>query len=80
MPGSKLLTLFSSRPFSSAVLAALLLVLGLLFASGLVPTSSNRKYFTGHEWLLAMVCWVMSSFFGYCSAKGYKARLHKETE
>lgn len=70
MTRSRLVALFSSRPLASAVLGILLVVLGLMFLSGLVPTSPNRKYFPGHEWLLAIVSWAMALFFGYCAAKG----------
>jgi hypothetical protein len=56
MPSSKPVPLFSSRPLASAVLAILLLVMGLVFVSGLVPTFPNHKYFPGHKWLLATVC------------------------
>ena len=70
MPNSKSVALFASRPTSSAVLALLLLVMGFIMLSDLVPTSPNRRYFTGHEWLLAAICWALALFFGYCAAKG----------
>lgn len=64
------IALFSARPRSSAVLAVLLLVLGLVCVSGLVPLSPNRRYFPGHAWLLASVCWVLAGFLGWCAARG----------
>ncbi|MEO6659939.1 MAG: hypothetical protein ABIN44_06405 [Burkholderiaceae bacterium] len=78
MPGSNSVALFSSRPLSSVVLAALLLVMGLVFVSGVVPLSPKRPYFPGHEWLLAIVCWALAVFFGYCAAKGRKPRKGRE--
>ena len=56
MPDPKSVALFSSRALSSAVLAFLLLVMGPIIVSGLVPASPNHKYFPGHEGLLAAVC------------------------
>lgn len=70
MQSSKSVALFSSRPLASAVLAVLFLIVGLAFVSGLVPTSPNHKYFPGHEWLLAIVCWALALFVGYCAVKG----------
>lgn len=60
---------FTGRPRSSAVLALLLVLLGAVFVSGLVPTSPNRPYFAGHAWLLASACWVLAGFFAYCAMK-----------
>lgn len=63
---------FIRRPRSTAVLALLFLVLGLVFVSGLIPMSSNRRYFVGHEWVLASISWIMALLFAYCSARGLK--------
>jgi hypothetical protein len=78
MRSSKSVVLFSSRPLASAVLAVLLVAIGLIFVSGLVPTSPNHKYFPGHEWLLAIVCWALALFIGYCAAKGRKPERQEE--
>ncbi len=77
MPGSKSMVLFTSRPLSSAVLAFLLLLLGLVIVSDLVPTSPNRKYVPGHEWVLAAASWALALFFGYCAAKGRNRKLRE---
>jgi hypothetical protein len=69
------LELFVDRPRSSAVLALILVVMGLVSISGLVPLSPNRRYFAGHEWLLALLCWVLAVLFGYCGITGLKSRL-----
>lgn len=61
---------FVDRPRSSAVLALLLVVMGIIFVSGLLPVSLNRKYFAGHEWLLASLCWALALAFGYCAFRG----------
>jgi bacteriorhodopsin len=74
MSNSKSIKLFSARPRSSAVLAVLLLIMGLVFFSGLVPTSPNHKYFPGHEWFMAIACWALAMFFSYCAAKGRKPK------
>jgi hypothetical protein len=70
MQPSKSLDHFTARPKSSFVLAALLVVLGCVAISGLVPRSVNRFYFAGHEWLLASACWGMAVFFAYCGIIG----------
>ena len=54
---SNTLDLFTARPLSSLVLALLLVLLGVVAVSGLVPASDSRRYFAGHKWLLATVCW-----------------------
>lgn len=74
------LGLFTARPLSSLVLALLLVLLGVVAVSGLVPASGNRTYFSGHEWLLAAVCWLMSAFFTFCAIKGWRlsARIARE--
>jgi hypothetical protein len=77
MSSSRSVALFASRPWSSAVLALLFVVIGLVVVSGLVPESPNRKYFPGHEWLLASVCWILALFFGYCAARGRALKLRK---
>ncbi len=74
MHNSKSIELFSSRPLASSVLAVLLLIMGLVFVSGLVPTSPNHKYFPGHEWFMAIACWALAIFFCYCAAKGRKLK------
>jgi hypothetical protein len=61
---------FVSRPRSSAVLAVLLVLLGIVFVSGVIPDSPNRRYLPGHEWLLASLCWVLALLFGYCARQG----------
>ena len=78
MSSPKSVVLFSSRPRASAVLAVLFLAMGLVFVSGLVPTSPNRKHFPGHELLLAIVCWALAVFIGHCAAKGRKPKRHEE--
>ena len=69
------LELFVDRPRSSAVLALILVVMGLVSISGFVPLSPNRWYFAGHVWLLASLCWALAAFFGYCAITGLKSRL-----
>jgi hypothetical protein len=55
----------------------LLVVLGAVATSGLVPASSSRTYFVGHEWLLAAVCWLMAAFFTFCAIKGWRLSARK---
>jgi uncharacterized protein (DUF486 family) len=74
----RLIALFSARPVASAVLAVLLLALGLLIVSDLVPTSPHRRYFPGHEWLLAIVSWGLALFIGYCAVKGRRPGAHQK--
>lgn len=65
---------FAERPRLCAVLAVLLIILGVLFVSDGVPASPNRRYFPGHEWLVASLSWVLAIFFGYCARAGYLRR------
>ena len=73
MSFSSSLELFVSRPRSSAVLALLMVLLGVILVSGLVPPSPNRRYFPGHEWLLASLCWALAVLFAVCAFRGLKA-------
>ena len=68
------LELFVARPRSTAVLALLFIVLGIVFISGLVPLSPNRRYFPGHEWILALLSWALAVLFGTCALIGKKSR------
>src|SRR5690606_22609386 len=68
------LELFVKRPRSSAALALLCVVLGIVSISGLVPLSPNRWYFPGHEWLLVSLSCVLAFIFGYCAFKGFKSQ------
>lgn len=68
----KLITLFSARPLASAVLAFLCVLLGVVSVSGLIPTSPNRSYFAGHDWLLALLCWGLAVLLAYCAILGRK--------
>jgi hypothetical protein len=68
------LELFVDRPRSSAVLGLILVVMSLVSISGFVPLSPNRRYFAGHETLLASLCWALAVFFGYCAFTGLKSR------
>lgn len=72
--------LFAARPRASAVLAVLLVAIGLIIVSDLIPTSANRKYFPGHEWLLASISWAMALFFGYCAAKGRRPKTPEQNK
>jgi hypothetical protein len=66
--------LFAARPWSSAVLAAVMLSLGLAFVSGWVPISANRRYFPGHEWFMALLCWAVALFLVRCARAGLRDR------
>jgi hypothetical protein len=68
------LNVFVARPQSSAVLALLCLVIGIAFVSGLVPLSPNREYFPGHQWVLALLSWLLAVLFAYCASIGFKIR------
>jgi hypothetical protein len=68
------LAVLVARPWSSAALALLCVIIGIVAVSGLVPLSPNRQYFPGHQWLIASVSWLLAIFFGYCAAKGLTSR------
>ncbi|HEX9392419.1 MAG TPA: hypothetical protein VF928_13995 [Usitatibacteraceae bacterium] len=63
---------FARQPRLNPVLAFLCFVLGTISISGLVPVSSSRHYFPGHEWVLAILSWVLSTWFSYCALGGLK--------
>ena len=65
---------FSKHPWACLVLATLLVVIGVLFPSGWVPTSPNRPYFPGHEWVMAALCLASGAFFAYCAIAGLGKR------
>lgn len=74
------LGVFVERPRRTALLALLLVVLGVISISGLVPLSANRQYFPGHAWLLAGLCWAVAISLGYCAAIGLKSGIQKESK
>ena len=69
--------LFSKRPWACFGLAALLLLIGVLFASDWLRTSPNRPYFPGHEWLMTALCLASGAFFIYCAVDGLRKRSGK---
>ena len=72
--------LFAARPRSTAVLAALLVCLGAVALSGWIPTSPNHRYFPGHEWFLASLCWVLAVVFAHCARVGLRRQNHQPKE
>jgi hypothetical protein len=68
------LGIFVARPWSSAALAVICAVIAVVAVSDLVPLSPNRRYFGGHQWLLASLYGLLAGLFGYCAVKGLKAR------
>ena len=68
------LEIFEAKPWSSATLALLCLVIGIVSISGLVPLSPDRRYFPGHQWVLALLSWLLAVLFACCAAKGFKMR------
>lgn len=65
--------LFASSPRLSIFLALLCLVLGILSVNDIVPLSENRRYFVGHDWVLASISWGLAIFFGYSGFKGLRS-------
>ncbi len=63
---------FSARPWASLLLAVLVLAIGALFVSGLLPKS--QKYMAGHEWYMAALCFAGAAFFTYCAVLGIRQR------
>lgn len=68
------LEIFVVKPRASAALALLCLVIGIVSVSGLVPLSPDRRYFPGHQWVLALLSWLLAVLFACCAAKGFKMR------
>jgi len=68
------LKVFVAKPWSSAALALLCLVIGIVSIRGLVPLSPDRSYFPGHQWVLALLSWLLVVLFACCAAKGFKMR------
>jgi NADH:ubiquinone oxidoreductase subunit H len=65
---------FAARPWLSAVLAGLVIVIGILFMSGWVPASPNRRYFTSHAWLMTLACAALAVYFANCARIGFGRR------
>jgi hypothetical protein len=65
---------FAARPGLSAVLAALIVLLGVLLVSGRVPVSPNRHSVAGQGWILALGCGVLAAFFANCARLGFGRR------
>jgi uncharacterized membrane protein YdfJ with MMPL/SSD domain len=66
---------FSARPWASLLLAVLVLAIGALFLSGLLPKS--QKYISGDEWYMAALCFAGAAFFIYCAVLGIRQRHDK---
>jgi hypothetical protein len=76
-PGRQSLQLFILSPFKSALLAALCVVLGLLFVSGWIEPSPERAYIPGQNEMMALLCWAMGAVFAraaWLGAKQQRAR------
>jgi NADH:ubiquinone oxidoreductase subunit H len=56
------------------VLATLVIIIGLLFLSGWVPVSPNRRYFAHHAWVMALCCGVLALFLANCARAGFERR------
>lgn len=65
---------FAARPWLSAVLAGLMIVLGMLFMSGWVPASPNRRQFAHQAWVMALGCAALAVFFANCARLGFRRR------
>jgi len=63
---------FSARPWASLFLAVLVLAIGALFVSGLLPRS--QKYVSGHETYMGVLCFAGAAFFTYCCIRGILQR------
>jgi hypothetical protein len=68
---------FAVRPWLSAVLAGLIGILGILFMSGWVPVSPNRRYLADHAWVMALCCAALAVFFANCARIGFGRRLRE---
>jgi hypothetical protein len=66
---------FSARPWGSLLLAVLVLAIGALFVSGLLPKS--QKYLVDHEWYMGALCFAGATFFAYCAVLGIRQRHYK---
>ncbi|MEO8156662.1 MAG: hypothetical protein ABI648_02620 [Betaproteobacteria bacterium] len=74
MPRSRALEIFSQNPTACLVLAALLVVVAILFPSGWIPASAIPRYFPGHEWFMAALCLILAAFFAWCAVAGLRWR------
>ena len=74
MRAQSFLRIFVARPWSSAALAVICAVIAIVAVTDLVPLSPNRRYFGGHQWLLASLYGLLAVLFGYCAVKGLRLR------
>ena len=65
---------FILSPAKSVVLAALCIVLGLLFVGGWIEPSPERASVPGQNPLMAMLCWAMGAVFARAAYIGVKRR------
>jgi len=65
---------FAAYPWLSVVLAVLIAVLGIVFMSGWVPVSANRRYLVNHAWVMALCCGALAVFLGNCARLGFGYR------
>lgn len=66
---------FSPQPWLSLLLALLVMLMAFLFLSGWIP--SARKYFPGHEWVMAAICAGLALFFVVCAVIGFRERRNR---
>jgi NADH:ubiquinone oxidoreductase subunit H len=65
---------FAAHPWLSVVLAVLIIFLGLLFMSGWMPVSPNRRYLADHAWVMTLCCGALAVFFVNCARLGFGRR------
>ena len=72
MPLNRAVKLFSAQPLASLLMAALFVLIGVALPAGWIPDSTVRRYFPGHEWVMAALCCSVAVFFGYCWLVGIR--------
>jgi hypothetical protein len=65
---------FAARPWLSAVLAGLVILLGILSVSGWVPVSPNRRFIADHAWVMGLGCAALAVYFANCARIGFGRR------
>jgi hypothetical protein len=63
---------FVEHPKGSLALALVLLGIGTAFACGWFPDSPHRRSLPGHQWIMAVLSWLVAFFFLGCAVHGFR--------
>ena len=65
---------FAEHPVPSIILALLLVFISIAFVAGWIPDSPHRRYFPGHQWVMAGLSGLLALFLAACACLGCKSK------